>query len=288
MPSEKRQRQDLGRLSRLEEQQIADRRAQRARQVRGLVLLLVALVAVAFAISVFAGDDDDTDVSSDGTSTTETTEASETTEAPDTSDTTAGEQASAVADPAIGDAPCPPVDGAAERSTQFESGPDACIDTAKSYTATIATSRGDFTVELDDDRAPKAVNSFVFLARHHYYDGVAFHRIIPGFVVQGGDPNGDPPGTGGPGYSFDDELPTDGPPFYEVGSLAMANSGADTNGSQFFVVTGDEGAGLPASYTLFGRVVEGMDVVHAIEATGSAGGTPTEPTTIESVTITAS
>ncbi len=274
-------------MTRLEQQQAAERKAQRTRQVRGLALLLVALVAVAFAISVFSGDDDDeTDVSSEDTTTTEasdTTEGSDTTDADETTETTA---AAAVGDPAIGDAPCPPPEGAEERTTEFESGPEACIDTARAYTATISTSRGDFTVELYDDRAPKAVNSFVFLARHHYYDGVAFHRIIPGFVVQGGDANGDPPGSGGPGYTFEDEVPEDGPPYYEIGSLAMANSGEDTNGSQFFVVTGPQGADLPPSYTLFGEVIEGMDVVEAIEATGTPGGEPTEETTIESVTIT--
>jgi cyclophilin family peptidyl-prolyl cis-trans isomerase len=104
-------------------------------------------------------------------------------------------------------------------------------------------------------------------------------------VVQGGDATGDPPGSGGPGYTFEDELPTEGPPFYEIGSLAMANSGPNTNGSQFFIVTGDQGVQLPASYTLFGKVKEGMEVVREIEATGTDGGSPTEETTITSVTI---
>lgn len=287
MPSEKRQRQDEGRMTRLEQQQAAERRAQRTRQLRGLGLLLVALVAVAFAISVFAGDDDETDISSEDTTTTEGTDT-ETTDGTETTETTEAADEAAAGDPAIGDAACPPAEGAEERTTEFESGPQACIDTARSYTATISTSRGDFTVDLYDDLAPKAVNSFVFLARHHYFDGVAFHRIIPGFVVQGGDANGDPPGTGGPGYTFQDELPTEGPPYYEVGSLAMANSGPDTNGSQFFVVTGEQGVALPASYTLFGQVIGGMDVVAAIEATGTQGGSPSEETTIESVTITES
>jgi cyclophilin family peptidyl-prolyl cis-trans isomerase len=278
MPSDKRQRQDEGRLTRLEQQQIEQRRAQRRRQARSLGLLLGAIIIAAIAISVLSGDGD-TDVSSQDTTTTSAAADESTTTV------TAGGDA---ADPAIGTTECPPAEGAAERITTFESGPLACIDPAKSYTAVVETSQGDFTIELFADRAPKAVNNFVFLARNHFYEGVLFHRIIPGFVVQGGDANGDPPGTGDPGYSFGDELPADGPPFYEIGSLAMANSGPDTNGSQFFVVTGDNGASLPASYTLFGKVTEGMDVVAAIEATGSEEGTPTEETTITSVTITES
>jgi cyclophilin family peptidyl-prolyl cis-trans isomerase len=189
-------------------------------------------------------------------------------------------------DPAVGDSACPPPEGAAERTTTFASGPQSCIDLGKTYTATVETSRGTFTVELDDDAAPKTVNSFVFLARHRYFEGVSFHRIIPGFVVQGGDATGNPPGTGGPGYEVPDELPGGEAPYYEVGSLAMANSGPNTNGSQFFVVTGDQGAQLPPSYSRFGKVTEGMDVVLAIEATGTEGGTPSEPTTITKVTIT--
>jgi len=252
------------------------RRGQRRRQARSLAFLLGSIIVAAIAISVLSGDDD-AEVSSEDTTTTSA--------ASDESTTTTAASGPA-GDPAIGTTECPPADGTAERTTTFESGPLACIDPAKAYTAVVETSKGEFTIELFADRAPKAVNNFVFLARNHFYEGVLFHRIIPGFVVQGGDANGDPPGTGDPGYSFADELPTEGPPFYEIGSLAMANSGPDTNGSQFFVVTGDNGASLPASYTLFGKVTEGMDVVAAIEATGSEEGTPSEETTITSVTIT--
>ena len=190
---------------------------------------------------------------------------------------------------AIGDTPCPPADGAEEQTVEFDSGPQACIDPSASYEAVLATSRGDITIALDAEAAPMTVNNFVFLARHRYYDGTVFHRIIPTFVVQGGDPGTGPElGAGDPGYEFEDELPADGPPFYEVGSVAMANAGPDTNGSQFFIVTGDSGAQLPGDYSLFGEVTEGMDVVAEIEATGSQSGEPTEPTTIESVTITES
>ena len=155
------------------------------------------------------------------------------------------------------------------------------IDTAKRYTATMVTSHGTMVIALDPLAAPKTVNSFVFLARYHYYDGVIFHRIIPGFVLQGGDPTGT--GTGGPGYKFADELPAGGR--YQVGSLAMANAGPNTNGSQFFVISGPDGVRLPPQYALFGAVVSGGDVITAIDALGTRSGKPTETVTIESVTI---
>jgi cyclophilin family peptidyl-prolyl cis-trans isomerase len=136
-------------------------------------------------------------------------------------------------------------------------------------------------IELDPLAAPNTVNSFVFLSRYHFYDGVIFHRIIPGFVLQGGDPTGT--GTGGPGYKFADELPAAGR--YQVGSLAMANAGPNTNGSQFFVISGPDGVRLPPQYALFGAVVSGGEVVTAIDGLGTRSGTPKEKVTIESVTI---
>jgi cyclophilin family peptidyl-prolyl cis-trans isomerase len=155
------------------------------------------------------------------------------------------------------------------------------IDTGKRYTATMVTSHGTLVIALDPLAAPKTVNSFVFLARYHYYDGVVFHRIIPGFVLQGGDPTGT--GTGGPGYKFEDELPAPGR--YQVGSLAMANAGPNTNGSQFFIISGPDGVRLPPQYALFGAVVSGGDVVTKIDALGTRSGKPAEKVVIESVTI---
>src|SRR3954451_16025461 len=164
---------------------------------------------------------------------------------------------------------------------RFDAPPPMCIDPEKRYTAEMVTSKGTMRIALDPVAAPKTVNNFVFLARYHYFDGIVFHRVIPGFVLQGGDPEGT--GRGGPGYRFEDELPKPGR--YEVGSLAMANAGPNTNGSQFFIVSGSSGVGLPPQYSLFGKVVAGLDVVTAIEAVGSAGGAPKEKVTIESVTI---
>jgi cyclophilin family peptidyl-prolyl cis-trans isomerase len=145
----------------------------------------------------------------------------------------------------------------------------------------METTKGTLVIALDPLAAPRTVNSFVFLARQGYYDGVAFHRIIPGFVVQGGDPTGT--GAGGPGYRFDDELPPPGR--YSVGSLAMANAGPNTNGSQFFIVCGPSGASLPPSYSLFGQVIKGLEVVAALEAVGTRSGKPTERVAITAVEI---
>lgn len=163
-----------------------------------------------------------------------------------------------------GDTPCPAADGSAERTTQFEKAPPLCIDPAKSYQAIVHTSLGAFTILLDPQTAPLATNNFVVLARYHFYDGIPFHRIAPGFVIQAGDPLGEPWGSHGPGYTFADELPPEGT-VYSLGAVAMANSGPNTNGSQFFVVSGPE-TGLPASYTLFGEVIDGIDVVETIGA----------------------
>ncbi|MFX4286492.1 peptidylprolyl isomerase [Janibacter sp. G349] len=181
-----------------------------------------------------------------------------------------------------GETECPPEGGAEVRATSFEQAPPMCIDEAKTYTATMTTDAGEVTIELDAKQAPKTVNNFVVLARYKYYDGLTFHRVIKDFMAQGGDPSGD--GSGGPGYEFDDELPQQGD--YEIGSVAMANAGANTNGSQFFIITGDAGVQLPPSYSLFGKVTKGMDAVEKIEADGSAGdGAPAKVHTIESVTI---
>ena len=125
------------------------------------------------------------------------------------------------------------------------------------------------------------------LARYRYFDGISCHRIIPGFVAQCGDPTGT--GTGGPGYEFADELPQAGE--YQIGSLAMANAGPDTNGSQFFIITGPQGASLPPDYSLFGMVTEGLDTtLPALDAVGNPDGgvPPLEEVIIESVTITES
>ena len=125
--------------------------------------------------------------------------------------------------------------------------------------ATLHTNKGEIAVELFDDDAPKTVQNFVKLAGDGFYDGVIFHRVIPDFMIQGGDPTGT--GSGGPGYEFEDEIND-----HKVvrGALAMANAGRNTNGSQFFIVTADETPWLDGKHTVFGRVTSGMDVVDEI------------------------
>lgn len=197
---------------------------------------------------------------------------------------------------------CPPTpdDAPEPTSTLYDEAPDTVIEEGVAYTATVATTCGDIVLELDAENAPETVNNFVFLAEDGYYDGVIFHRVVEGFVIQGGDPAGtgcgredcSPAGDGPafPGYTIDDELDAavqlvseEGG--YPQGALAMANAGPDTNGSQFFIVEPDDGVPLPPAYTLFGRVLEGLDVVQSIALGPAAGDVAVDPVVITSVTI---
>jgi cyclophilin family peptidyl-prolyl cis-trans isomerase len=147
--------------------------------------------------------------------------------------------------------------------------------------ATLHTNRGAIAIELFDDEAPKTVGNFVGLARDGFYDGVIFHRVIPDFMIQGGDPTGT--GTGGPGYTFEDEF---NDRKVERGALAMANSGPNTNGSQFFIVTADACPWLDGKHTVFGRVTDGMDVVDEISGLDTdARDRPSEDVVIERVDL---
>ena len=149
------------------------------------------------------------------------------------------------------------------------------IDESKTYRATIVTDRGTMVLDLDPKLAPKTVNNFVALARQGYYDGLTFHRVVPDFVIQGGCPQGT--GTGGPGYKFEDE-PVQGE--YTLGAVAMANSGKNTNGSQFFVCIDDCTRKLDKAYNLFGYVTDGMDV-----ALGTQVGDTMQSVTIEETRV---
>jgi cyclophilin family peptidyl-prolyl cis-trans isomerase len=170
----------------------------------------------------------------------------------------------------------------------YPSPPPMTIDTAKTYVAHVSTTCGTFDISLAATIAPKTVNSFVFLARHHFYDGLTFHRLVRDFVIQGGDPKGD--GTGGPGYDLATEPPKDG---YQRGSVAMANAGPDTTGSQFFVAVSADGArnlgGPPYLYSDLGTVTKGFDVIQKLMTFASAtDGPPTRPLYMFNVTITES
>jgi cyclophilin family peptidyl-prolyl cis-trans isomerase len=177
--------------------------------------------------------------------------------------------------------PFPTLDGSAPRQQEFREAPEMGIDTSKRYTATMDTSLGSIVIALDAINAPLTVNNFVFLAAHQYYDGVIFHRIINGFMCQGGDPTGT--GRGGPGYRFNDEPVKQR---YQLGSVAMANAGPNTNGSQFFLISGSSGVNLPPQYNHFGQIVKGMDVLDSMQKVDTdRSDRPREDVVINSVTI---
>jgi cyclophilin family peptidyl-prolyl cis-trans isomerase len=165
---------------------------------------------------------------------------------------------------------------------QYSSAPPLTIDPTATYSVKMRTSCGTIDLQLLPDKAPVAVNNFVFLARRGFYDGLRFHRVVPGFVIQGGDPLGD--GTGGPGYQFDNEV-AKGETFDRPGVLAMANSGPNTNGSQFFITVGKATNLTPDQYTIFGHVTKGLDVAERIASVPAANEQAKQAIYIESVAI---
>ncbi len=276
--TEKRARQKANRSKKLEAEQRSETRDQRRQYLIIGVLVAAGIAGSLYLLSLGGGDDEAVTTTSVTLGTTTTVEAIEIVES-----------AVVAPEPGLtidGQAECPAEDGSSERTTQFGEAPPICIDPEATYLADIDTTLGLIRVELDAAKAPLTVNNFVFLARYHYYDGAPFHRIIPGFVIQGGDAVGDPLGTGNPGYLIEEEPPEPGE--YQVGSLAMAKGGTDVStGSQFFIVTGDQGVGLPNQYSLFGTVTEGLDIVLEIEGLPTNGDdAPTEEIYINSVTIT--
>lgn len=249
--TDKRKRQKQNRDSRRDQvtrQVQQGKMRKRGTQIAVVVLLVVALVGFVFATG---NNSDDTAITETGVDTTEVLD-----------DETTDEAATENAAFEFGTSECPPSDGSTDQRREFADAHQLCIDLTKSYTANFDTNQGSFTVQLLPERAPGTVNNFVSLARWKYFDGTKCHRVIEDFVVQCGDPTAT--GTGSPGYSFADELPGAGE--YTIGSLAMANSGPNTNGSQFFIITGDNGASLPPSYTLFGQVTGGLDTAIAAMA----------------------
>jgi cyclophilin family peptidyl-prolyl cis-trans isomerase len=248
-----------------------------------VVALAVALVGGSVAFAAFLGGDDTTTATSGATGTTGATGAS-------------GETSTVKPTPGPTEVACGGEEprGALEPKPQF-SKPDQAIRQGRTYTAEMQTSCGTITIELLADKAPQTVNSFVFLAEQGYFDSQRFHRLDTSIdVIQGGDPTGT--GSGGPGYSIPDELT--GKESYGPGVLAMANAGPNTGGSQFFLVTGDNGHNLDATpnYAIFGQVTDGLDVAREIQelpiqdpnaaASGDLSGQqPAQAVYIEKVTI---
>ena len=249
------------------------KRRQRVRSIRNFGIIVVVIVAVIVFLAWRSGGDN---------KQTATASSSASSSAPAPVAITVPPAGATL----TGNTPCPAADGTSARTTTFAAAPSTCIDPAKTYTASVATTKGTFSIALDAKSAPNTVNNFVVLARYHYFDGVAFHRIVKGFVDQVGDANGPTPGQGGPGYTFTDELPKDPNPYTE-GAVAMANSGANTNGSQWFVVVGSGGQQLGVQYSKFGTVQSGLDVVKTINDAGGTdqAGTPLEEIKINAVTI---
>ena len=273
----------------------AERVKKRSSTTRKVLRVVLAVAAVLLALllwSIFSGDDSD-----DGGDAAVEAEATEVTsfetdepgdEAPAVTEAAAEAEADSGSDEVAAPDPtsCPAPDGSDGPLSQFDAPPPLCIDPDTMYAAAFDTNMGSFTMLLDPALDIDSVNNFVVLGRWGAFDGTLFHRIISDFVIQGGDVQLDF-GRGGPGYQFTGAFPP-ADDWYRIGSVAMANRGNPaTNGSQFFVITGPNGAGLPPLYSPLGHVVEGMDVVMEIEgvATG-AGDVPVQDVVVKSVSIT--
>ena len=289
MGTAKRERKKMNREMGRQAQETAAKRQKTTKTTVRIVGAIVIILALFFGIAFLTDSDDDSADTGAPITTTAEAYASTTIASGDATTTVPGD-ATTPSDFAYGTTECPPVEGAATQTQDFDDSFALCIDPTKTYTAVVTTNMGTYSAVLDAAKAPGTVNNFVSLARNKYFDGTTCHRAIPGFMIQCGDPTAT--GSGGPGYKFADELPASGE--YKIGSLAMANSGPDTNGSQFFVISGDQGVSLPPSYTLFGQVTEGLDTtVTALDAAGnddpsSNGVPPLKEIKIESITITES
>ena len=286
MGTAKRERKKMNRDMGRQAQEAAAKRQKTTKTTIRIVGAIVIILALFFGIA-FLTDDDEKSTDTAAPVSTAVDAYASTTVAGDATNTVPGDAATP-SDFVYGTTECPPVEGAATQTQEFGDSFALCIDPTKTYTAVVTTNMGTYSAVLDAAKAPGTVNNFVSLARNKYFDGITCHRAIPGFMIQCGDPTAT--GNGGPGYEFADELPAAGE--YKIGSLAMANSGPNTNGSQFFVISGDQGVSLPPSYTLFGQVTEGLDsTVVALDAAGnpsSNGMPPLKEIKIESITITES
>jgi len=276
VPSEKRARQRAAREARLAAE--AKRHKQR-RQLRNGIIVVAGVGLVVGLVFAFSGGNNKTVASQSHVTTT--------TSAAHAANARLQAQANAVAV----QAGCPASPSTRVNNQKYASAPPMTIDTSKTYVATVKTTTGTFAITLDAKTAPQTVNNFVFLADKGYYHCVIFHRVIPNFMNQTGDPTGT--GQGGPGYTIPDENPpkaSNASKQYPLGGVAMANTGQpNTGGSQFFIVAGSEGESLSNTYALFGQVTSGMNVVDTINQQGSAQGVPPDVTQrILTITISSS
>jgi cyclophilin family peptidyl-prolyl cis-trans isomerase len=252
MPSEKRARQRAGREARVAAQVKHDKRRKMVRNA------IIAIVAAAVILGVIFLATNNSNKKKKTPSAT----------------------AQAAADKVAEAAGCPASTKTTVNTQKYAAAPAMTIDTTKTYTATVVTTAGTFTIALNAKADPITVNNFVFLANKGYYHCVIFHRVIPNFMDQTGDPTGT--GQGGPGYTIKDEDPpkaANAADQYPIGSVAMANTGQpNSGGSQFFIVAGAEGESLPATYALFGTVTSGLSVANTINSQGSTAGVPPDVT----------
>jgi cyclophilin family peptidyl-prolyl cis-trans isomerase len=275
VPSDKRARQRAAREERL----AAEAQSQKRRkQIRNGIIVVVAAAVIVGIVFLVSGNDNNTPAPKSKASTTTTTAAA----------TGSNAKLQAQANEVAVKAGCPASTKTTVNTQKYSAAPAMTIDTSKTYTATVVTTTGTFDIALDAKAAPTTVNNFVFLANKGYYHCVIFHRVIPQFMDQTGDPTG--AGEGGPGYTIQDENPAkaaNAAQQYPLGSVAMANTGqANSGGSQFFIVAGAEGESLSNTYALFGSVTSGMSVVNTINQQGSAQGVPPDVTQrIISITI---
>jgi len=260
MATSKRERQKAARREKLEQMQRYDKRRKNIR--RGIIAVVIAAVVFGTGALLFSGNSKPT-----ASTTTTTTGASATTTTTVASANDSALQSAANAKAVA--AGCPTSTSARVNTMTWPKAPAMTIDKTKTYYANFTTTAGNFVVKLDPTTAPISTNNFVFLAEHKFYNCVIFQRVVPGFMIQGGDPTGT--GAGGPGYTIADEYPNPGNPTYPLYSVAMANTGQPhTGGSQFFIVTGSEANSIGSSYSLFGQVISGINVVKTIQNEGNA------------------
>jgi peptidyl-prolyl cis-trans isomerase B (cyclophilin B) len=271
VPSDKRARQRAAREARLAAEAQSQKRRKQIRN--GIIVVVIAAVIVGIVFLVSGNDNNNVASQSKVNGTTTTVAAAK--------GSNAQLQAQANEAAVKGGCPASPKTPTAAASQKYTAAPPMTIDTTKTYTATFKTTTGTFVATLDATAAPKTVNNFVFLANKGYFNCGSFFRVIPGFVLQTGNPTQTNTGTE-PGYTIPDELPpkaANPAQQYPLGSLVMANTGSpNTGGSQFFVVSGTQGESLPNTYSLFGQVTSGLNVVSTIDKQGSANGIPPDVT----------